>query len=66
MEELRGTYGSTTHETILFEELERGGYTRAETMAITQQMRDREQIQHLLSLVREKASHIIESTETRR
>ena len=66
MEELRGTYDSTAHEAILLEELERGGYTRTETMSITQQMRDREQIQHLLTLVREKASCIIESTEAHR
>lgn len=66
MEELRGTYDSTAYETILLEELERGGYTNTEMAAIIQQMRDREQIQHLLSLVREKASRITESTEAHR
>ena len=62
MEELRGTYDSTAHETILVEELEKV-YASAEVTAIIQQMRDREQIQHLLTLVKEKASRITESTE---
>ena len=66
MEELRGTYDSTAHESILVEELERGGYTGTEMAAIIQQMRDREQIQQLLSIMRGKTSHIMENTETHR
>lgn len=66
MEELRGTYDSIVYEDILLEELERGGYTGTEMAAIIQQMRDREQIRQLLSIMRGKTSHIMENTETHR